>query len=90
LLITLSAGVVTHDCFWLYEYKKGTRRKYADNSAAYARPMFPSTMARNQLFQILRVSRFSGKIASNKRRSADKLTPIIDVLENINRRFEVA
>jgi hypothetical protein len=52
-------------------------------NAAHVRQIFPSTMAMNRLFQILRANRFNDKIASHKRRPTDNSAPVIDVLESI-------
>jgi len=55
--------------------------------AAYARPIFHATMARNRFFQILHVILFDDKTTTNRWRSTDELAPIRVVFESIISRF---
>ena len=59
-------------------------------NAAYARPIFCATMARDRFFQIICVIHFDDKTTRNQQQSTDKLAPIISVLESIISTFQMA
>ena len=70
--------------------RKEPAAKLRTTNAAYARPIFCATMARDRFFQILRVICFDDKTTRNQWRSTDKLAPIRNVFESIIRTFQMA
>jgi len=58
-------------------------------NAAYARPIFRATMARDKFFRILRVIHVNGETTRNQQRSTNKLAPIRNVFESIISTFQM-